>query len=314
MEFSSDEWADGSVELARHKKLADARERGLVLASKGLSYLVQRCGDEWVVRVSPEDREAACEELRIYEDQLWATAQDQEHGADGSPRKVYRGYWSLHLVAWLFVFFAILQAELGESWRSSGLLSAERVVKGAQWWRVFTALSLHGDVPHLIANISAGLLFAGLMMPSLGQGLTWILILMSGAVGNALNAWIYFPGDHQSIGASTAVFGALGLLVGDSCGGVLRMRAGRSVWRWILPLGAGLALLAYLGAGSPGERIDVMAHLWGFTVGLPVGGLVAALRVADRIQHVGQVACGLLAAALLGVSWLLASSPTSRTG
>lgn len=130
MEFSSDEWADGSVELARHTKLADARESGLVLASKGLSYLVQRSGDDWVVRVSSEDREAACEELRIYQDQLSAAAQDQGHCTDESPREVYRGYWSLHFVAWLFVFFAILQAELGESWRSSGLLSAERVVKG----------------------------------------------------------------------------------------------------------------------------------------------------------------------------------------
>jgi membrane associated rhomboid family serine protease len=308
VEFSSDEWADGSVELARLSKLADARERGLVLASKGLSYLVQRCGDEWLLRVSPEDREMACEELRIYEGQLSAAAQDGGHLPDEAPRTVHRGYWSLHFVAWLFVLFAILQAELGEAWRSSGLLSAERVVRGGQWWRVFTALSLHADVPHVIANISAGLLFAGLMIPSLGQGLTWILILTSGAVGNALNAWIYFPGDHQSIGASTAVFGALGLLVGDSCGGILMRRSGRSVWRWILPLGAGFALLAYLGAGGPGERIDVMAHLWGFAVGLPFGGIVAALRVADRMQRVGQVACGLLAGGLLGASWLCALS------
>jgi rhomboid protease GluP len=306
VEFSSDEWADGSVELARLSKLADARERGLVLASKGLSYLVQRCGDGWVVRVSPEDREVACEELRIYEAQLWAAAQDGGHFPDEAPRRVHRGYWSLHFVAWLFVLFAILQAELGESWRNSGLLSAERVMQGGQWWRVFTALSLHADVPHVIANISAGLLFAGLMIPSLGQGLTWILILTSGAVGNALNAWIYFPGDHQSIGASTAVFGALGLLVGDSCGGILMRRSGRSVWRWILPLGAGLALLAYLGAGGPRERIDVLAHLWGFAVGLPLGGIVAALRVADKMPRVGQVACGLLAAGFLGASWLLA--------
>ena len=277
-----------------------------MLASKGLSYLVQRCGDEWVLRVSPEDRETACEELRIYEGQLSAAAQDGGHLPDEAPRKVHRGYWSLHFVAWLFVLFAILQAELGESWRSSGLLSAERVMQGGQWWRVFTALSLHADVPHVIANISAGLLFAGLMIPSLGQGLTWILILTSGAVGNALNAWIYFPGDHQSIGASTAVFGALGLLVGDSCGGILMRRSGRSVWRWILPLGAGFALLAYLGASGPGERIDVMAHLWGFTVGLPFGGIVAALRVADRMPRVGQAACGLLAGGLIGGSWLFA--------
>jgi membrane associated rhomboid family serine protease len=306
VEFSSDEWASGSVELARFNNLADARERGLVLASKGLSYLIQRCGDEWVVRVSCEDRGAACEELGFYEDQLRMAAQEVGCRVEEAPRWAHQGRWTLHFVAWLFVLFAILQAELGESWRNSGLLSAELVVRGGQWWRVFTALSLHADVPHVIANISAGLLFAGLMIPSFGQGLTWILILMSGAVGNALNAWIYFPGDHQSIGASTAVFGALGLLVGDSCGDILMRRSGRSVWRWILPLGAGLALFAYLGTGAPGERIDVMAHLWGFTVGLPLGGAAAAMHVAERMRQAGQVACGLLTAALLGGAWLMA--------
>ena len=65
-------------------------------------------------------------------------------------------------------------------------------------------------------------------------------------------------------------------------------------------------MLAYLGVGGPGERIDVMAHLWGFTVGLPLGGIVAALSVAERMQRVGELACGILALALLGGSWLVA--------
>ena len=307
VEFSSEEWADGVVDLVRFSRLADARERGLVLASKAIAYGVLRCGDDWLIRVAPKDFDSALEELRLYELQLEEVAKEVAQEGMGEPRlQIPRRYWSLHLVAWLFVVFAVLQAEFGDRWREGGMLSAERVVREGQWWRTVTALTLHGDVPHVVANLSTGLLFAGLMIPAMGQGLSWLLILMSGVFGNALTAWIYFPAEHRSLGASTAVFGALGLLVGDACGGLLLRRSGRSVWRWILPLGAGLALLAYLGAGGPRERVDVMAHLWGFAVGLPLGALAAAMRLAGRMGYKGQFVAGVAALLTLAFAWGLA--------
>jgi membrane associated rhomboid family serine protease len=300
VEFSSEEWADGVVDLARFSRLADARERGLVLASKEIAYGVSRCGDEWLIRVSPSDLESAGEELRLYELQLLEVA--GERGVE-SQSQIPRRYWSLHLVAWIFVAFAVLQAEFGDGWREEGMLSAERVVRDGEWWRTITALTLHGDVPHVVANLTTGLIFAGLMIPSMGQGLSWLLIFLTGALGNAFTAWIYFPADHRSLGASTAVFGALGLLVGDSCGGLLTKRSGRSVWRWILPLGAGMALLAYLGAGSPRDRVDVMAHLWGFAVGLPLGTLVAAVRLGERMGRKAQSISGAFGFLMLLLAW-----------
>jgi hypothetical protein len=83
-----------------------------------------------------------------------------------------------------------------------------------------------------------------------------------GNLGNALTALAYWPQEHRSLGASTAVFGALGLLVGDALWLLLRRRAGRSWWKWMLPLGAGLSLLAFLGTGE--GKIS--------RVGLPDGG------------------------------------------
>jgi membrane associated rhomboid family serine protease len=309
VEFSSEEWADGVVELVRFSRLADARERGLVLASKEIAYGILRCGDAWLIRVSPEDFDSASEELRSYEAQLEEVAKEVARDEMGEPRlQVPRRYWSLHLVAWLFVVFAVVQAEFGDRWREGGMLSAERVFLGGEWWRTVTALTLHGDMPHVLANLVTGLLFAGLMIPAMGQGASWFLILTSGVLGNGLTAWIYFPVDHRSLGASTAVFGALGLLVGDSCGGLLLKRSGRSVWRWILPLGAGLALLAYLGAGGPGGRVDVMAHLWGFAVGLPLGALAVALRLGERTGRKGQFVAGSAALLTLVLAWGLAAN------
>jgi membrane associated rhomboid family serine protease len=217
-------------------------------------------------------------------------------------------FWTLPLAALVLVAGAVLQAELGPSWRAAGVLSAERVVARGEWWRVVTALTLHGDVPHVLANLWVGLLFGGLLVPAFGQGVTWLSVLAAGAAGNALNALVYWPADHQSLGASTAVFGALGLLVGDALWFLLRRRTGRSWWRWVLPLGAGLSLLAYLGAGEGKSSVDVMAHLWGFAAGLPLGFAVSIARPAQAPARV-QVVCGCGAALVLAGAWLRATCP-----
>ena len=45
----------------------------------------------------------------------------------------------------------------------------------------------------------------------LGSGLAWSLLLGSGVLGNLANACLQLP-DHRSVGASTVVFGAVGIL------------------------------------------------------------------------------------------------------
>src|SRR5438132_399884 len=75
----------------------------------------------------------------------------------------------------------------------------------------------------------------------LGPGLGTWLVLLAGAGGNALNAWVHVA-HHTSIGASTAVFGALGILGGLQFG---RLRGRRRAW---LALAATLALLALVGS------------------------------------------------------------------
>jgi membrane associated rhomboid family serine protease len=95
-------------------------------------------------------------------------------------------------------------------------------------------------------------------------------VLLAGAGGNYVNA-LFHGSFHVSVGASTSVFGAVGVLGGL---GVVRRRRkgvrGRLAW---MPIIAGLALLAMLGMG--GERVDLWAHLFGFLVGGVMGVLVA---------------------------------------
>ncbi len=151
-----------------------------------------------------------------------------------------------------------------------------------------TALTLHADWLHLLGNLAIGGVFILRLARELGSGLAWSLLLASGALGNLINASLQ-PPDHRAIGASTAVFGAVGILAALS---VVRYR--RHLWkRWPLPLAAALALLALL--GSAGEHTDLGAHLFGFAAGLALGA--AAGPLLKRFGRPGGQLNALLAVA-----------------
>jgi rhomboid protease GluP len=99
--------------------------------------------------------------------------------------------------------------------------------------------------------------------------------LLAGTAGNLLNASLYLETTHYSIGASTAVFGTIGLLVCLPIGFALRHARQQLFRLWFLPLIAGLAFLAWFGTGT--ERTDTTAHLMGFLCGLPIGLAAGAL-------------------------------------
>ena len=131
-------------------------------------------------------------------------------------------------------------------------------------------------------------------------------IVLSGALGNALNAWGYRGETHLSIGASTACFGALGLLVGIELLARWLEPHTRSRWQLILPIGAGLALLAFLGVGDETKNVDYMAHCFGFLAGLAEGALAQIFRLRERVSMGGQRVAASLALLLIGGAWLLA--------
>ena len=157
-----------------------------------------------------------------------------------------------------------------------------------------TSAFLHGGFLHLLGNLIIGGIFISRLSRDLRSGLAWLLLLASGMFGNLINAWLQAP-DHRAVGASTAVFGAVGLLAAIS---MVRYRHNlRSRRRWTLPVAAALGLLAMLGAG--GENTDIGAHLFGFLFGLPLG-LGAELAV-ERWGRPGRMANGLLALSALGI-------------
>jgi membrane associated rhomboid family serine protease len=164
-----------------------------------------------------------------------------------------------------------------------------------------TALTLHADAGHLSANLVFGVVFGLLAASALGGGVAWTGILLAGALGNTLNALVQSP-DHASIGASTAVFAALGIIVAHALR-YWRVLGGGWLRRWS-PMVGGVLLLAYTGTG--GERTDVVAHLTGFIAGLLLGwaGSRVPLRYLER-RSTQTIAAAAGLGLLLG-SWAVA--------
>src|SRR5262249_35758054 len=130
----------------------------------------------------------------------------------------------LHSFAWVgcaayvVVLMAVGFAVAGGWWRLDafdvGAIDAGRIQHG-EWWRAFTALTLHVDGAHLAANLGAGVWFGYLAGRHLGSGLTWLLGVLGAGVANLIEA-LLGPATHQSVGASTAVFSVLGVLAAYS--------------------------------------------------------------------------------------------------
>jgi len=185
-------------------------------------------------------------------------------------------------------------------WRSAGVLDAEFLERG-EWWRVLTALTLHADMLHLVSNLGFGALFGYPAARLFGPGVAWLLILVGGGIAYGIDALLH-PPQHHLLGASTAVFTALGLIA--AYGWRRHMRDWTPWMRNASPLVAGIALLAFTGTG--GENTDILAHFAGFAVGAGLGALCAKLPMPPPGRAGVQWAAALAALGLLSLAWFLA--------
>jgi membrane associated rhomboid family serine protease len=272
-----------------------AEEWELVLLAQGLSPSLRRTADGVVLSVPQAEVDRALGSLAAYErENPRKLAERAEPMASGS---LLTGV--IVALMLLLFFFVTVQWLPAHSWFARGSADAERILQG-EHWRTVTALTLHADVAHALSNAVAAALFLGAVSSLVGAGLACALVLLAGAGGNLANAFLH-GSPHVAVGASTAVFGAVGML--GSLGLTRRRRSTLSRWRAWLPVAAALALLGML--GSSGQRVDIWAHLCGLLVGAVLGILVALVKPRApglRIQWASASA----AVALLIYCWILA--------
>ncbi len=186
-------------------------------------------------------------------------------------------------------------------WLELGNADSTKILSG-EWWRIVTALTLHADGQHLLGNLLIGAYFVARLCQLTGSGLGWLLILFSGSIGNLANAIFHGPG-HNAVGASTAIFGAIG--IAGALGTVMSHR--RQFRYWILPLAAAAVLLVFLGSGNGSDRTDIGAHLLGFISGVGLG-MPAAIYL-ERKGQAGRFRDRTMAGAaglLVGIAWTMA--------
>jgi membrane associated rhomboid family serine protease len=200
----------------------------------------------------------------------------------------------------LIGFFAVTTTwNSAQSWFERGSANAARILEG-ELWRSVTALTLHANVAHALSNAFATVVFFGAVSGQLGAGIAGALILLAGAAGNLINAYLQGT-PHDAVGASTSVFAAVGML--GTLAMMRRRRETRDPRRAWITIAASLALLGMLGSG--GARVDVLAHLFGFLVGGALG-IVLALVLTRPANAVVQWTCGAAIITLIVYCWIVA--------
>jgi membrane associated rhomboid family serine protease len=281
---------------------ADCDERAFMLGAVAIPSVVSFDGESCLLLVEPGDAANARFHLDRYANELGA-ATSSLATTTPPPVRLHDNAWVgclVYVLVLLGVAFAAGQGLWHVDDFNRGALDAA-LVRGGQWWRAWTALTLHLDAGHLVANLGGGAWFGYLAARQLGVGSAWFLVVTGAAAANLFDAG-FGPPSYQSVGASTAVFTALGLMAAHSwrTGVHLPLRSAR---RWA-PLVAGIALLGWL--GTAGEGTDLVAHALGFIMGCVLGVLAAQRSIGRFLARVPQWPGGLLAIGSLAVAWACA--------
>lgn len=265
---------DASTRLIAVRNQKQAREWSLALLSQGIESTIvedDRSG-ALALEVDAGRSADALRILKIYhiENRGWGWQHELP---------VVHLSFSWTCVGWaaflaLIHYFATLP---GSRLTAAGVLSRS-VVTAGEWWRLFTAITLHEDIGHLASNLAAGTLLMGLSMGRSGTGIGLLGPWLAATLAN-LGALFVYGRNYQSLGASGMVLAALGVLTASGAFEVIRRQPG---WKSLFAtLSSGLMLFVMTGS-NPAS--DLVVHLGGFVFGIAIGGAIELMprRIRDR--------------------------------
>lgn len=264
------------VEVGSYVSMDAGFERGIVALAIDAPFWLMPTDGGFRLLVRPENA------ARVREQIAWF----DEESAGWPPRPIAapvaaRPVDLLTPLLWLVVVVVSfwIQGRL-PGWTAFGAMDVRAVFERGELWRAFTALFLHADLGHLVSNTLSGVFVFSAVVTTLGRLRGWLLLAVAAVLGNFAAAAAHAGSEYRSVGASTAVFAALGLLTGRAVRAVIGVRHPHR-WRTIfVPLAAGVAVLGLYGAGE--QRVDVVAHVTGFAAGLGLG--FVAGKVKDPVD------------------------------
>jgi membrane associated rhomboid family serine protease len=271
-------------------------EYSLVLEARDIEHDLRQSGDSWLLCVAPADLQRSYEQIDRYSVERSVTRRIPQPAIEPHPGAAIGIF--LYVFVLLLVAYCAGNATFGSDWLEIGSLDGH--ARG-EWWRAFTALTLHVDQEHLLGNVLFGVVAGLAASRLLGPGIAWASILAAAVCANYAEVLVT-PITHRAVGASTAVFAALGLLCGMAWRQRLTLRE-RLWYRWS-PLIAGVCLLTFLGAGT--AHVDVLGHALGFLFGLGTGWVFARIGLQGYRGRRGQLMAGVGAFLAFGIAWYAA--------
>jgi len=146
----------------------------------------------------------------------------------------------------------------------------DRIINHFEYWRLISAMFLHGDVLHLFSNMFALLIFGTFSESQFSKIAFIFLYITSGLIGN-LFSLILLPLNSISLGASGCIFGLIGAAI------VIIIKQKN---RTLLIFGGIYVLYFVISSLSP--EINFYAHIFGLLGGFLFGFL---LKRKERIEE-----------------------------
>ena len=161
----------------------------------------------------------------------------------------------------LIVYLITIIPNIGDKIIFYGMSINGLILQG-EWWRVVTAMFLHGSFTHILFNAFSLFLFGPELERFCGKGRFILIYLASGIAGNVLTLIIQHQG-YLSLGASGAIYGIFGAFAALVYYTRHRFPQLKQV---ILPLLVISVIMTFLSTG-----VNVTAHLGGLATGFVLG-------------------------------------------
>lgn len=171
-----------------------------------------------------------------------------------------------------------------------GALYGPLVLIYDEWWRLFTAMFLHGGMTHLLMNMFSLYIVGRAVELYFDRRAYLAIYFFSGLIGAI--ASLYMHPQSVGVGASGAIFGIFGAIAGFFI--IYKDVIGPQSRAFMKNFGVVIAINLFLGLSIP--SIDMSAHIAGLVVGI-IGGLTLARHPGRIVVYTAAMSVILVASA-----------------
>lgn len=145
-------------------------------------------------------------------------------------------------------------------------------VRGGEWWRLFSSMFLHSGIMHIFFNMLTLYSIGPIVEREFGRLRYCFLYLLSGLCGGLFTCFIEmtYTGLHLTVGASGAIFGLFGALLGLG----FRTRD----WSYVRSTLINIIWMLLPGFFSSG--VSITSHIGGV-----LGGILFGLLLSKKRSH-----------------------------